>query len=295
MSLGTARPAIRLDAVSAGYQGRLALDNVSFDVAEGSFTALIGPNGAGKSTCLKLLLGLVRPVSGRVQVFGHDPGTAAAGMIGYVPQRVEIPRGFPISVEEVALMGRYGALGPGRRPRTEDRERVRHALDQVHSADLVDRRFQDLSGGQQQRVLIARALCSEPRLLLLDEPTAGLDSGARGRFYALVCDLQHAEGLTLLCATHDLDVVGDHADNLILLDRTVRADGASAKVLRSRAMTEAYPLPLAHTHGEDPHPHGEAQAEPVTESPACAHTRAATQPGSATEPRSAADPSGGAS
>jgi len=140
------------------------LDDVSFDVCEGTFTALIGPNGAGKSTCLKLLLGLVRPEAGRVEVFGEDPGFGARG-IGYVPQSVEIPKGFPISVEEVALMGRYGVLGPGRRPKKDDRERVRFALEQVHLADLAPRRFQDLSGGQQQRALIARALCGEPRLL----------------------------------------------------------------------------------------------------------------------------------
>ena len=247
MSEAKSVPAIRLAGVRAGYDGRPALDDVTFDVREGTFTALIGPNGAGKSTCLKLLLGLVRPQAGRVEVFGEDAGSAARG-IGYVPQSVEIPKGFPISVEEVALMGRYGAIGPGRRPKRDDRERVRFALEQVHLADLAPRRFQDLSGGQQQRVLIARALVGEPRLLLLDEPTAGLDSGARARFYALVCDLQHAQGLTLLCATHDLDVVADHADNLILLDRTVRAHGPPDEVLKSDAMSQAYPFPKAHVH-----------------------------------------------
>jgi ABC-type Mn2+/Zn2+ transport system ATPase subunit len=248
MSEAQPRPAIRMDGVRAGYEGRPALDDVTFDVAVGTFTALIGPNGAGTSTCLKLLLGLVRPQAGRVEVFGENPGFGANG-IGYVPQSVEIPKGFPISVEEVVLMGRYGTLGPGRRPGKGDRERVRLALEQVHLTDLAPRRFQDLSGGQQQRALIARALCSEPRLLLLDEPTAGLDSGARARFYALVCDLQHAQGLTLLCATHDLDVVGEHADNLILLDWTVRAHGPPDEVLRSDAMSQAYPFPKAHVHG----------------------------------------------
>jgi len=254
MSEAKSVPAVRLAGVRAAYDGRPALDDVTFDVGEGTFTALIGPNGAGKSTCLKLLLGLVRPQAGRVEVFGETAGSGASG-IGYVPQSVEIPKGFPISVEEVALMGRYGALGPGRRPKADDRERVRFALEQVHLADLAPRRFQDLSGGQQQRALIARALVGEPRLLLLDEPTAGLDSGARARFYALVCDLQHAQGLTLLCATHDLDVVGDHADNLILLDRTVQAHGPPDEVLQSEAMSRAYPFPKAHVHE---HSHGHA-------------------------------------
>jgi ABC-type Mn2+/Zn2+ transport system ATPase subunit len=240
-------PAVLLEGVHASYGEQTALEDVSFAVPTGAFAALIGPNGAGKSTCLRMLLGLVRPTSGTVSVFGSAPGRGR-GAIGYVPQRVHIPRGFPITVLDVALMGRTGLLGPGRWPRRQDRELARAALDQVGLAESSGRRFQDLSGGQQQRVLIARALCGAPRLLLLDEPTAGLDSGARARFYALVCDLQHAGGLTLLCATHDLDVVGDHADQLILLDRTVRAKGPPAEVMASGALHQAYPLPMAHVH-----------------------------------------------
>ncbi len=236
-----------LDHVHASYDGRPALEDVSFAVPEGTFCALIGPNGAGKSTCLRLVLGLVRPDAGRVEVFGGRPGREVRP-VGYVPQKVVIPRGLPISVLDVTLMGRTGILGPGRRPGARDRELASHALDQVGLADYAGRRFQDLSGGQQQRVLIARALCGEPRLLLLDEPTAGLDSAAHARFYALVCDLQHAQGLTLLCATHDLDVVGEHADALILLDRTVRAQGPPADVLTSGALGRAYPFPAPHVH-----------------------------------------------
>jgi zinc transport system ATP-binding protein len=242
--------AIVLDRVSASYDGRPALEDVSFQVPQGDFAALIGPNGAGKSTILRLLLGLVRPTSGRVQVFGHPPGRDERP-IGYVPQKVVIPRGFPITVLEVALMGRTGILGPGRRPGARDRELAVASLALVGLADDATRRFQDLSGGQQQRVLIARALCGEPRLLLLDEPTAGLDSGARARFYSLVCELQHAQGLTLLCATHDLDVVGEHADALILLDRVVLSQGNPEEVLAGSTLARAYSFPKAHRH-----PHG---------------------------------------
>lgn len=241
-----------MEGLGVAFGDRAALSDVSFTVPRGAFAALIGPNGAGKSTLLRVLLGLQRPSAGTVEVFGQAPGRGRE-IIGYVPQRVVIPRGFPISVFDVVLMGRYGPLGPGRRPRAEDRARAREALEQVQMADAAGRRFQDLSGGQQQRVLIARALACSPRLLLLDEPTAGLDSGARARFYALVCDLQHARGLTLLCATHDLDVVGDHADALILLDGTVQIQGAPDQVLSSRAVHRAYPLPEGHVH-----PHGDA-------------------------------------
>ncbi len=242
-----ASDAITLEGVHVAYDGRVALEDVSFRVPDGSFSALIGPNGAGKSSVLRVLLGLVQPRAGRARVFGHLPGQNARE-IGYVPQRVVIPRGFPISVLDVTLMGRYAALGVGHRPRRADLERARTALDRVGMAEAANRRFQDLSGGQQQRVLIARALCGEPRLLLLDEPTAGLDSAARARFYALVCDLQRAQGLTLLCATHDLDVVGDHADALILLNRTVQAKGTPAEVLDSGALGKAYLFPPPHVH-----------------------------------------------
>jgi len=123
-------PAILLEHVTASYDGRPALEDVSFQVPEGHFAALIGPNGAGKSTILRLLLGLLRASAGRVEVFGRAPGRGERP-IGYVPQRVVIPRGFPITVLEVALMGRTGLLGPGRRPGSRDRELVRASLDLV--------------------------------------------------------------------------------------------------------------------------------------------------------------------
>lgn len=253
-------PAVLLEGVSASYDGRSALEDVSFRVDEGRFAALIGPNGAGKSTCLRLLLGLVHPTRGRVEVFGRPPLSGDTDGVGYVPQKVTIPRGLPISAHDIVLMGRTAALGPGRRPSRRDRDLALSSLDLVGLADIAGRRFQDLSGGQQQRVLIARALCAEPRLLLMDEPTAGLDSAARARFYALVCDLQHARGLTLLCATHDLDVVGDHADSLILLDHTVRAQGPPAAVMARGRLEAAYRFPAHHAHPD--HPDADASGAP---------------------------------
>jgi len=243
----TSTPAVRLEEVTVSFEGRVALDHVSFQVPEGSFVAMIGPNGAGKTTCLRVVLGLLRPQAGIVEVFGHPAGHRS-GEVGYVPQRIVIPRGFPISALDVVLMGRTALLGPGRRPGPRDRKAASAALERVGLPGSGPRRFEELSGGQQQRVLIARALCGHPRLLLLDEPTAGLDSAARARFYARVCDLQRAEGLTLLCATHDLDVVGDHADTLVLLDRTVRAVGVPSDVLASGALERAYPFPDGHIH-----------------------------------------------
>ena len=243
--------ALELRRVSFAYAGRIALEEVSFHVRTGVFAALLGPNGSGKSTCLRLLLGLLKPNAGEVATFGGTPGRRG-DLVGYVPQSVTIPRGFPISAGDVALMGRYGRIGPGRRPTGRDRHRARAALAQVGMADHERRRFQELSGGQQRRVLIARALAGDPRLLLLDEPTAVLDSAARARFYNLVCDLQHEHSLTLLCATHDLDVVGNHADQLVLLDRTVRAEGRPHDVLTDAVLRSVYGFPTPHVHDRSP-------------------------------------------
>jgi ABC-type Mn2+/Zn2+ transport system ATPase subunit len=242
---------VELEDVSFAYNGTPALQGVSLEVPRGSFTALIGPNGAGKSTVLRLLLGLLRPQAGEVRVLGERPGRAGLA-IGYVPQRIKLPYGFPLAVHEVVLMGTYGRLGLGRRPGADEHARVTQALARVRMEHLAARRFGELSGGQQQRVLIARALASEPRLLLLDEPTAGLDPAAQARFYTLVCDLQKEEDLTLLCASHDLGVVSAHADRVILLDRTVRAAGTPAHVLGSRALERSYGFPAPHHHEPEP-------------------------------------------
>ncbi len=246
MSRGT--PAVLLDDVWLSRRDGLVLEGVSLALDEGRFAALIGPNGAGKTTCLRLLLGLLKPTRGVVEVFGRPPGKQDRP-VGYVPQRVRIPEGFPLTVLEMVLMGRYGRIGLGRRPRREDRLAAEAALDQVGLSDVAGRRYQHLSGGQQQRALIARALAGDPLLLLLDEPTAGLDAAARARFYTLVCELQHARGLTLLVASHDLEDVAIHADVLFLLDRSLRAAGSPAEVLESPELDRAFAFPVPHSHG----------------------------------------------
>ena len=247
-------PAVLVRDVWFAYEREAVLRGATCTVQAGSFTALIGPNGAGKSTLLRVLLGLLRPSNGVVQVFGGAPGDRSRP-IGYVPQRVWLPAGFPLSVAEVVLMGRYGRLGLLHRPKAADRAHAAEALVRAGMSEHAGRRFSDLSVGQQQRVLIARALAGEPRLLLLDEPTAGLDPAARARFYALVCDLQHSHGLTVLCASHDLEVVSEHVDALVLLDGDVRAEGPPSEVLGSAALASAYAFPAPHDHGAAPrHP-----------------------------------------
>jgi ABC-type Mn2+/Zn2+ transport system ATPase subunit len=238
---------LHLEDVWFSYGARSVLEGVSFDVPAGSFAALIGPNGAGKSTLLRLLLGILKPDRGTISLFEKAPGRHGQP-IGYVPQRIQLPKGFPISVLDVVLMGRYGNLGPVRRPTQADRAKVHESLEKVRIDHLAGHRFEDLSGGQQQRVLIARALVGDPCLLILDEPTSGLDPAARARFYDQVCDLQRAQGLTLFCASHDVEDVARHAQLLILLDHTLRAMGPPQEVMRSQAVPEVYHFPPPHVH-----------------------------------------------
>ncbi|MFP4622731.1 MAG: metal ABC transporter ATP-binding protein [Gemmatimonadota bacterium] len=241
-----ARDVIVFDHVSFGYGREDVLEDVHFSIAEGTFTALIGPNGAGKTTLLRLLLGLHKVRKGRLLVFGREPGSRGH-RIGYVPQKTGVPEGFPLTVEDVVLMGRFPRIGWGRRPGPKDREAVRRALDRVN-LDEPRRRFGELSGGQQRRALIARALIAEPDLLLLDEPTAGLDPAAQARFYDMCCTLQRTEGITLLAASHDVEVVAKHADTVLLVDRTVQAMGSPRQILDSDQLDRVYHFPHDHVH-----------------------------------------------
>lgn len=241
---------LELRNVWYSYGRRPALEDVSIAIPAGSFAALIGPNGAGKSTLLRLILGILRPQRGTVSLFGKPPGQHGQP-IGYVPQGINLPKGFPLSVADVVLMGRYGNLGLVRRPSRADREWVSRSLAQVGLEHLAQRRFQDLSGGQQQRALIARALAGDPCLLILDEPTSGLDPAARAGFYGRICDLQRERGLTLFCASHDVEDVAQHAQSLILLDHSVKTAGPPQEVLRSQAVAEVYHYPPPHVHKDD--------------------------------------------
>ncbi len=251
-----AEAAIEFTGVFFGYRGDVVLRDVTFTLGEGTFTALIGPNGAGKTTLLRLLLGLDQPDQGRIFVFRQPAGSKQE--IGYVPQRTGVPEGFPMSTREVVLMGRYASVGLGRRPGRADHEAVARALARVGLSDVARHRFSELSGGQQRRALIARALVSGPRLLLMDEPTAGLDPAAQARFYDTCCTLQREEGITLLAASHDIDVVARHADMVLLLDRTVQAIGRPADVLASDRLDLVYNFPHGHVHAPAERPEGAA-------------------------------------
>ncbi|HSH46761.1 MAG TPA: metal ABC transporter ATP-binding protein [Longimicrobiales bacterium] len=256
-TIRNAAPAVRFEHVTFGYGRENVLEDISLEVPEGAFAALIGPNGAGKTTLLRLLLGLRRPRAGRITVLGRQPGERGLPL-GYVPQRTGVPDGFPLTTLEVVLMGRFARIGWGRRPGVVDREAARAALGRVGLESVAVRRFSELSGGQQRRALIARALVGEPRLLLLDEPTAGLDPAAQARFYDMSCTLQREEGITLIAASHDIEVVARHADMVLLIDRTVRATGTPAEVLHSAQLDRVYDFPQGHEHSDQTATTGEA-------------------------------------
>lgn len=201
-------PMIELENVSFSYQGSTVLKNVSFQLYEGEFIGMIGPNGGGKTTLLKLILGFLKPSNGTVKIFGENPTTSSKlKQLAYVPQAIRFDRDFPISVEEVVLSGLMSHLPWYGRFRTEDRQAARKVLEKVGLPHLINSSFGTLSGGQAQRVLIARALVSNPQLLLLDEPTASVDSQAEADIYALLNRLKGE--MSILMVTHDLKAAID--------------------------------------------------------------------------------------
>lgn len=209
------RPIISLRGAALGYGRRAVLRNVDLDVWDGDFLGIVGPNGAGKSTLLKAMLGLMAPIAGTVSC--AEPRRSLR--FGYVPQREAIDTVFPVTALEIVAMGRYPRVGPLRSMGAVGRAACRDALDKVGLAEHADRRFRDLSGGQQQRVLIARALALEPRVLVLDEPTNGMDLESEHALMELVAGLHARGGLTVILVSHLLNVVVNYVRSLVLVDR----------------------------------------------------------------------------
>lgn len=207
------------------YGEVLALENVTVDILANEFIAVIGPNGGGKTTLVKLMMGMLEPDRGDIRVLGGSPWSARQ-RFGYVPQLTRFDYEFPISVMNVVLMGRLG-LGRGVGPfGASDRESATRALEVVGCADLTNRSFSELSGGQSQRVLIARALASEPDILILDEPTANLDPTVQGDFYDLLHELKSQ--MTVIIVSHDVAFVSKHVDRVVCVNRNVVLHKASA-------------------------------------------------------------------
>ncbi len=204
--------------VTFAYQVTPVLRGVTFEVGRGQFVGLIGANGCGKSTVMRLLLGLLEPRTGEVSVLGRRAVEAVkTGLVGYVPQRDTFHRNFPLSVEDVVLMGRAGRIGLGRRPCRHDREKAIESLERLGLSDWGQRRFGALSGGQQRLVLLARALAQEPKLLLMDEADTGLDELRREKTYRELHRMRQEKDLTILAISHQLDLLATVVDTAVAL------------------------------------------------------------------------------
>jgi ABC-type Mn2+/Zn2+ transport system ATPase subunit len=224
--------------ISAGYGDRVALEDVNLAVEAGSLLAVVGPNGAGKSTLLKLMAGLLKPWSGRVEVLGHPAGQQAR-RVAYVPQAELVDWGFPVTVQDVVIMGRYPALGRLKRPGPDDRRAVRAALDQVGMAEHARTQIGSLSGGQRRRVFLARALAAGPDLFLLDEPVTGVDATTQ----EVLMDILEAEarrGKTVVATTHDLACAAQRFQQVAAVNRTIIAHGPSSLVLDPDVLARTY-------------------------------------------------------
>jgi manganese/zinc/iron transport system ATP- binding protein len=209
--------------LTVAYHTKPVLWDVDVTIPEGRLVAIVGPNGAGKSTLLKTALGLVKASSGYVRIFGRE-AKDARNAVAYVPQRESVDWDFPARVEDVVLMGRYGSLGWLRRPKHEDRDVARRAIERVGIGGLADRQISRLSGGQQQRTFLARALAQDAKLYLMDEPFAGVDAPTERAILDLLKDLRD-RGRTVVCVHHDLQTVPEYFDWVVLLNFRLLAAG----------------------------------------------------------------------
>lgn len=255
-------PDVVLRDVDAGYGETLALENVSLDVPPGSLVAVVGPNGAGKSTLLKLIAGLIKPWRGEVQVLGGAPGEQAQ-RVAYVPQAEMVDWAFPVTVWQVAMMGRYPLLGPIRRPGAEDAATTARALERVGMLDLRHRQIGALSGGQRRRVFLARAIATKAQLFLLDEPVTAIDPATQDDIMDLL-GTEADDGRTVIATTHDLACAAECFRRVVAVNRTIVADGPSSIALDASVLSRAYGGHLLMLEGgrvlvDDAHHHDEPQ------------------------------------
>jgi manganese transport system ATP-binding protein len=235
-------PAIQVEDIVVRYGEVLALDGVSLSVVPGQVTGLIGMNGSGKSTLFRAIMGMIRPDGGSVLIDGADPVAARRqGQVGYVPQSEDVDWAFPVSVRDVVMMGRYGLQGPTRRAKRADHVAVAEALERVELTDYADRQIGQLSGGQRKRAFVARGIAQDARVLLLDEPFAGVDKRSEATIVRLLKELAD-DGRTVLVSTHDLHALPRLADEAVLLLHRVLFHGTVSEALRPENLARAFGL-----------------------------------------------------
>jgi zinc transport system ATP-binding protein len=219
------QPVISFEDVFIKYHNIFALQNVSVDIYQGDYIGIFGPNGSGKTTFLKTIIGLIEPNSGRVRVLGSENIKKVRSKVGYVPQNISVKRTFPATVLEVVEMGLFGKIGFMKPLRTDDKKQAEEAIHMVHLEAYKNRPIGHLSGGELQKVMVARALASKPKILLLDEPTSALDFMMVQDLMKLLIELNNKLNITIIAINHHLDLLQPYCTRLLLMDGTIIYDG----------------------------------------------------------------------
>ena len=254
-------PLIEVNHVSLSYGSEPVLQDISLHLHPGQFAALVGPSGAGKTSLLKLILGNPQPTLGEVCMHGKALNGQLAPRVGYVPQLDDIDWNFPVTVEQVVLMGRTTRSGLWPWPGSANRQAMREVLERLEIDHLAQNHIRDLSGGQQQRVFLARALVAEPDLLVLDEPTSGVDMRTAENILHMLCDLNQ-QGITILMTTHDLNAAAAHLPWVVCLNQRIIAQGPPDDVFTEEILSQTYKgdMVVVRQNGmlfvqQKPHPH----------------------------------------
>lgn len=229
---------ILVEDLTVAYRDTPVLWDVDLAVSEGSLMAVVGPNGAGKSTLIKAIIGLMRPSAGRILIYGQ-PYSRQRKLVAYVPQRSSVDWDFPTNVLDLVTMGRYGALGWGKRPGSRERDQAIAALEQVGMEQFASRQISQLSGGQQQRAFLARALVQDAQVYLMDEPFQGVDATTERAIVRVLQDLKRA-GRTVLVVHHDLETVPAYFSHVMLLNVRAVASGPVSEVFTQANLRSTY-------------------------------------------------------
>lgn len=234
--------AIEINNLTVTLDGRAVLKDINLSLDEGRFIGIVGPNGGGKTTLLRAILGLIKPASGKILIFGRPPEEVlkTGSIFGYLPQTLKIRQNFPVRVIDVVMMGRYGKIGRLRWPGDKDRRKAIECLSMMNVKELKDVPFGQLSGGQQQRASIARALAGEPKILILDEPSTSIDVVGQEDFYHLLKGLQKKFGITILMASHDIGAITTYVDEIACLNCIFHYQGNPLGALSETVLTGLY-------------------------------------------------------
>ncbi len=255
MSINLRVPIFDVDNLNFEVRGQKILSNISLQIFNGDYIAIIGPNGGGKTSLIRMLLGLNKPISGDIKLYGKKQSEFKEwSKIGYVPQRASlVDANFPATVLDIVKMGRTAKRSLFSRMSDEDNSAVEDAIIKMDIKDLKEKMIGTLSGGQRQRVMIARALASKPEILILDEPNTGVDARSQKRFYALLAKLNKDENMTILFITHDIGVIADDIGRLFTINQKATICNNPKEALSCEDMTELYGVEahLIHNHKHD--------------------------------------------